>query len=242
MVTRMDTAPSIRVHFQAMRRSPLYRLVTAHRTYPAALLAAFVALFIVTGISPTFRQDWFLENLLVLVAIGALVATHKRFRFTDIAYTLIFVFLVLHEIGAHYTYSLVPYDEWVRNATGESLSRRLGFQRNHYDRLLHFAYGFLLMVPVCELIRRVCPSRGAWRYAIPVAFILSNSVMYEVIEWAAAEVFGGELGTAYVGTQGDEWDAQKDMALAAAGAILATALILTVHAVREARRTRAWRR
>jgi putative membrane protein len=94
--------------------------------YPAALLAAFVLVFVALGIAPTYRQDWLLENLLVLVAVPLLVVTYRRLRFSNAAYTLFFVFFVLHEIGAHYTYSLVPYDAWARSLTGGSVSASLG--------------------------------------------------------------------------------------------------------------------
>ena len=138
--------------------------------------------------------------------------------------TLLFLFLVLHEIGAHYTYSLVPYDSWVSALTGRTLSEAFGLQRNHYDRLIHFTFGLLVWRPVVELLRAVAPPRGTWRELLPILFILSSSAIYELIEWAAAVVFGGDLGTAYLGTQGDEWDAQKDMASAAAGAVIAMSI------------------
>jgi len=127
---------------------------------------------------------------------------------------------VLHEIGAHYTYSLVPYDAWSATLTDKTLSIRFGAVRNHYDRVIHFAYGLLVTLPVVELLRRVAPPRGVWRFLLPLLFILANPAIYELIEWGAAEVFGGELGTAYLGTQGDEWDSQKDTACAALGALL----------------------
>lgn len=189
--------------------------------YPAALLAAFVVVFVALGIAPSYRQDWLLENLLVLVAVPLLLATFRRLRFSNTAYTLYFVFFALHEIGAHYTYSLVPYDAWARALTDQSVSAALGLERNHYDRLIHFAYGLLLYLPVTELLRARAPARGLWRLLLPLLFILSNSAIYELIEWAAAEVFGGDLGMAYLGTQGDVWDSQKDTACAAAGALIA---------------------
>lgn len=192
--------------------------------YPGTLLAIFALVFVVLGIAPSFRQDWLLENLLVLVAIPLLIATRHRLRFSDASYTLLFVFFVLHEIGAHYTYSLVPYDSWSESALGASVSGMLGLQRNHYDRLIHFAYGALLYLPIVELLRAVAPPRGLWRWLLPVLFVLSNSAIYELIEWAAAEVFGGELGVAYLGTQGDPWDSQKDTACAALGALIALCL------------------
>jgi len=195
-------------------------LVGSDLRYPAALLVTFGGIFLLLGISPTYRQDWLLENLLVLAAIAVLVLTRQRLRFSDLSYTLLFLFLVLHEIGAHYTYSLVPYDAWLKRAFGIDLSGALGLRRNHYDRAIHFAYGGLVMPAVLELLRQVAPPRGTWRVILPLLFVLSNSAIYELVEWGAATVFGGDLGTAYLGTQGDEWDAQRDMAFAASGAVL----------------------
>lgn len=201
-------------------------------SWPGLLLAAFALIFIALGIAPTFRQDWLLENLLVFVALPLLILTRRRLRFSNLACTLLFVFFVLHEIGAHYTYSLVPYDAWMATLTDSSLSARLGLERNHYDRLIHFAYGLLVTLPVVELLRTVAPPRGLWRFLLPWLFILSNSAIYELIEWAAAIVFGGDLGTAYLGTQGDEWDSQKDMACAALGALLALVAIQVAAVLR----------
>ena len=196
---------------------------------PAVLLAMFAAVFVALGIAPSFRQDWLLENVLVVVAVALLVSTYPRLRFSNTAYTLMFVFFVLHEVGAHYTYSLVPYDSWARSLTGVSVSAAFGLQRNHYDRLIHFAYGMLLYLPVVELLNARAQPRGLWRALLPVLFILSNSAIYELIEWAAAVVFGGDLGVAYLGTQGDMWDAQKDMALAGMGSVLAMVITLLAH-------------
>jgi putative membrane protein len=144
-----------------------------------------------------------------------------------LSYTLIFVFLSLHEVGAHYTYSEVPYDAWFQALTGRSLNALLGWDRNHFDRFVHFGYGVLLAYPAHELFRRAVGARGAWAYLVPLQCIMTLSVTYELIEWAAALAFGGDLGIAYVGAQGDVWDGQKDMALAGAGGLLglgATAL------------------
>jgi putative membrane protein len=192
--------------------------------YPAMLLALFVLIFAALGIAPSFRQDWLLENLLVFAALVVFVVTYPRFRFSNAAYTLLFVFLILHEVGAHYTYSLVPYDDWSARWLGVSLNEWLGLERNHYDRLIHFAYGALLFLPAMELLQRVAPSRGVWCYLLPMLFIWSHSLFYELVEFAAALVFGGELGTAYLGTQGDVWDAQQDMACAVFGTVLAVGL------------------
>lgn len=189
--------------------------------YPLALLVGFLAIFAALGVAPSYRQDWLLENLLVLVAVPGLVLTFRRLRFSNFAYTCLFVFFVLHEIGAHYTYSEVPWRDWLAALTGTEVTAA---GRNHYDRFVHFAYGLLLMPAAVELIEARMSPRGLWRWLMPLFFVMSHSVIYEMIEWLAAVLFGGDLGVAYLGTQGDEWDAQKDMALATAGAV--TALVL----------------
>ncbi len=190
--------------------------------YPALLLVAFLAWWIALGIAPWYRQDWLLENLLVLVLVPALVVTRNRLRFSNPAYTCLFVFLVLHEIGAHYTYSLVPYDAWIQRLTGIPVDATFGFERNHFDRLVHLLYGLLVTPAAIELFAHHGRYPRVWAFLFPLLFMLSHSVIYELVEWGAALVFGGDLGQAYLGTQGDAWDAQKDMALAALGSLVTT--------------------
>lgn len=190
---------------------------------PLALLTAFGAIFVALSIAPWYRQDWLLENLLVFIAVPLLVVSYRRLRFSNFAYGCLFAFLVLHEVGAHYTYSEVPWREWLAAATGGDPSSITG--RNHYDRFVHFAYGLLLMPAAWELIQARSSPRGLWRWLIPLLFMMAHSVIYEMIEWLAALSFGGELGTAYLGTQGDVWDAQKDMALATLGAVVGLAVV-----------------
>jgi len=200
--------------------------------YPAALLGLFVAIFIALAIAPSYREDWLLENLLVFVAVPMLVVNYRRLRFSNFAYTCLFVFFVLHEIGAHYTYSEVPWREWLAAVAGGDG----GIEgRNHYDRFVHFTYGLLLMPAVCELFEQRASPRGLWRWLMPLFFLMAHSVIYELIEWLAALRFGGELGVAYLGTQGDEWDAQKDMALAALGALTGLTMVALRGISRSAR-------
>jgi putative membrane protein len=203
--------------------------VHASDRYPATLLAAFGATWLVLAIAPWYRQDWLLENLIVFVALPIFVGTYRRLRFSNLAYTCLFVFLVLHEVGAHYTYSEVPWREWLQSIHADGHGTSTG--RNHYDRFVHFSYGVLILPASWELMEARMSPRGAWRYLMPVFFVMSHSVIYELIEWLAAEVFGGDLGAAYLGTQGDQWDAQKDMALAAAGAVVGT-IWMTLRSLR----------
>ena len=189
--------------------------------YPAALLASFAAIWLGLAIAPWYRQDWLLENVIVFVAVPVLALSFRRLRFSNFAYSCLFAFLVLHEIGAHYTYSEVPWRQWLQALAG-TVDGGAESGRNHYDRFVHFCYGLLVLPATWDLMTARMSPRGVWRYLMPVFFVMSHSVIYELVEWLAAEVFGGDLGVAYLGTQGDVWDAQKDMALAAGGAVLGT--------------------
>ncbi len=200
------------------------------RLVAAVLGGLFLIEFVALAIDPVDRGAWLLENVLVILSVGVLVATGRRFPLSRLSYTLIFLFLCFHEIGSHYTYSLVPYDAWSRSLLGFSIDESLGFERNHFDRSLHFAYGLLLAYPVREFYVRVVDARGAWGYVLPLGFVMSTSMIYELIEWWAAVIFGGELGAAYLGTQGDIWDAHWDMSLASLGAIMAMATTLAINA------------
>jgi len=211
--------------------------MAASDRYPLALLVAFIAVFAALAIAPWYRQDWLLENLLVVVAVPMLALNFRRLRFSNFAYTCLFAFFVLHEIGAHYTYSEVPWREWLAAVSSGAGGALAG--RNHYDRFVHFSSGLLMMPAVWELMQaRMSPQR-LWRWLMPVFFIMSHSVIYEMIEWVAAVMFGGDLGVAYLGTQGDEWDAQKDMALASSGAVIGLLVVALRSRSRAAISTRS---
>lgn len=209
-------------------------MADARRRYLYTLGLLFAVIWTALAISPHDRADWALENALVLAFGAALLLTRRWFVFSRVSYTLIFLYLCLHAIGAHYTYSLVPYDDWWRALTGGSFNALVGWERNNFDRVVHFSYGLLLAYPIREIFLRVVEVRGFWAYFLPMDVTLSTSALYELLEWGAAATVGSELGAAYLGTQGDIWDAQKDMALAAAGAVLAMALTALVN--RRARR------
>lgn len=185
------------------------------------LAVVFAMEWVALAVAPFDRADWALENALVVVAVIALAASYRRLRFSRISYTLIFVFLCLHEVGAHYTYAKVPYDAWFAAVTGGTLNDLVGWERNHFDRVVHFLYGLLLAYPIREVFLRVAAVRGFWGYFLPLDLTASTSMTFELFEWVAAELAGGDLGMAYLGTQGDVWDAHKDMALASAGALVA---------------------
>jgi len=172
------------------------------------------------AIAPLDRSDWVLENVLVVLAIGLLVFTYKPFPLSRVSYTCIFIFLVFHTLGSHYTYAKVPYQEWLPFLAGG---------RNQFDRMVHFLYGLLLAYPIREMFLRIGNVRGFWGYFLPLDLTMSTSMLYELIEWGAAAAFGGDLGAAYLGTQGDVWDAHKDMALASLGALISMLLTAAVN-------------
>lgn len=183
------------------------------------MLGLYVVWWSLLAIAPRYRQDWLLENVLVFVGLPLLVVFHRRF--SDLALTFLTVFFALHALGAHYTYSEVPYDAWWEAAFGESLNAQFGFERNHYDRLVHFSYGLLVTPAAIDLLDARAPQSGIWRWLLPFLFMTAHSTIYEVIEWSAAMLFAGDLGQAYLGTQGDVWDAQRDSALAMFGTLIA---------------------
>jgi putative membrane protein len=204
-------------------------MADSRQRYLAVLAGLFAAWWLVWAIQPYDRADWALENALTVIGVGALAALYRPIPFSRISYTLIFVFLCLHTIGAHYTYALVPYDAWFEAASGRSFDDLVGWERNNFDRIVHFAYGLLLAYPVREIYLRVADARGFWGYFLPLDLTMSTSMLYELIEWGAALVFGGDLGQAYLGTQGDEWDAHSDMALASLGAVIAMGLTAAIN-------------
>ncbi len=180
------------------------------------LLLAYGVFWMGLAIDPLNRRDWLLENLLVLILIPLLLLTYRRFEFSLISYCLIGLFLVLHAFGAHYTYAEVPLGHWLQDFWGLS--------RNPFDRIAHFAYGALLVYPLRELLLRAAGVRGGWSYVLPVCVILAQSSVFEVLEAIVAMIVSPELGTIYLGTQGDEWDAQHDMAAAFAGSLVTMAI------------------
>jgi putative membrane protein len=188
------------------------------------LLGWYVLIWVALAISPVDRRDWFLENILALLLVGTLLATYRMFPFSDRSYVLITLFLTLHAIGAHYTYAEVPF--------GFSMKSLFELERNHFDRVAHFASGLLLTYPIRELFVRKAQIQGGWTYVFPIVTLLALSGFFEVIESWVAQVVSPELGDAYLGTQGDIWDAQKDMTAALCGAILS----MGITAVWSARR------
>jgi putative membrane protein len=200
-----------------------------HIKYVSILLGLLTLLWTGLAIEPFDRKDWLLENALLGVTIVLLAATYRRFPLSRVSYTLIFLFLCLHTLGSHYTYAEVPYDDWWASLGGATFNELVGWERNNFDRVVHFSYGLLIAYPVRELFLRIAGVRGFWGYFLPLDLTMSTSMLFELIEWFVAEVFGGDLGVAYLGTQGDVWDAHKDMALASLGALLAMSVTAFVN-------------
>jgi putative membrane protein len=201
----------------------------SHRRYALGLLALFGLIWAGFAWDPWYRADWALENVLVVLLLPWVVLSYRRLPLSKISYSALFVFLCAHAIGSHYTYAEVPYDEWWRQLFGRSLSEMTGWDRNHYDRLVHFLYGLLIVYPVREVFLRVANAKGFWGYLLPLLVVMSSSLLYELLEWSAVIVFGGDLGMAYLGIQGDIWDAHQDSLAATVGALLATLIVAAVH-------------
>ena len=184
-------------------------------------LQIFIAFFLINWINSyignTDTANWILENTLVFLFLGFLTFNYKKFQFSDLSNLLICVYLCLHVYGSKYTYAENPFGYWLKDA--------LDLSRNHYDRIVHFSFGFLLAYPMRELFLKWLkfPTWVAW--TLPIEITLSISAFYELIEWAVADVFFKAQGDAYLGTQGDIWDAQKDIFLAFIGSILATTIV-----------------
>lgn len=186
------------------------------RRVPELCFFLVLAAAILGGIAPRYRVLWAVENVLVLLSLPALVWAHRRWRFSDVASIATCIFLLLHLVGAHYGYNEFPpfahFRDW-------------GWSRNPYDRLVHFAYGFLIVVPLHEILRNALFPGDSTRLGFLVRYlaiseIMGTSMIYELIEWSYAVTSNSDAGPMFLGAQGDAWDAHKDMALATAGAIV----------------------
>ncbi len=181
-----------------------------------AFLAIYAVLFTVLAFSPYDRPTWFVENLTVWIIVGVLGVLYARgVRFSNMAYGLMFVLIYLHTIGGHYTFALVPFG-WV--------TETFGFARNHFDRIAHFSVGFYAFA-IAELldVRKSVNSRWVL-VTYPIFAIATIAMGYELVEWIYAAVAAPEAGAAYLGSQGDIWDAQKDMLADTLGALFAVGL------------------
>jgi putative membrane protein len=194
--------------------------VTTRRREPAVLLGLVLAALVLSGIGPKDRVTWWLEVFPVLIGVPVLVLTHRRFPLTPLLYRLLAVHALILVVGGHWTYADVPLGEWVKDWTGG---------RNQYDKLGHFAQGFVPAVLAREILLRRSPlGRGRWLSLFVVSVCLAFSALYEMFEWWAA-VLGGSGADAFLGTQGYAFDTQSDMFMALVGAVTALVLLSRVH-------------
>ena len=187
---------------------------------PAALLLLYLTHFATLAVHPYDRGVWFVENLPVVLIVGALAVTYRWFRFSNAAYLLMSVFVFLHTIGGHYTFERVPFD-WV--------TQWIGARRNHFDRVAHFSVGFYAYA-IAEFVERRQLSRSRWLTALfAVCAIGTVALGYEIFEWRYAVQADPTAGIAVLGSQGDPWDAQEDMLADTLGAIAAILVYFAAH-------------
>lgn len=200
----------------------LERIAASGDRNAVLLLGAFLLAWLLLAIAPVDRVVWALEHGVTVVAVGVLVLGRRSLRFSDVALLLIAVFLLLHTIGAHYTYAEVPFGDWLADGGG----------RNPYDRMVHLAYGLLVTPAAIELLEARARPRGLWRFLLPVLFMAGTAAIYEVIEALALDLVDASAGEVFLAAQGDPWDTQWDLVLAILGAALTTSIMLLVHRLR----------
>jgi putative membrane protein len=185
------------------------------------MLLMLVPVYIWSAIAPADRYTWFLEMIPIPLALLVLASTCRRFRLTDLSYTLILLHAVILLVGAHYTYAKVPLFDWLKDA--------LDLSRNHYDRVGHLTQGFVPAILAREILIRTSPLRKSrWLVPLIIAVCLAISAVYELFEWGVAEL-SGTAAEAFLGTQGDVWDTQKDMAFCLVGSAASLILLSRWH-------------
>ncbi|HEY7653213.1 MAG TPA: DUF2238 domain-containing protein [Methylomirabilota bacterium] len=192
----------------------------------SVLLAGYLVFWGAMGLAPLDSQNWVLSSILPLTFVGALVFGRRSMPLSTTSYMLIGGFLALHTVGAHYTYAQVPIGHWLQGL--------LGLERNHFDRIAHFAFGLLLTYPLLEIFRRLTGARGPLLFYLAFMTQLGLAGAWEIIESVVAQLTRPDLGAAFLGAQGDPWDAQHDMLAATCGTVVA--LLLTAVWLRLARR------
>ncbi|HEX2762985.1 MAG TPA: DUF2238 domain-containing protein [Allosphingosinicella sp.] len=196
------------------------------RALPAAqraMLAALAALVVLVQIRQPYPEIAWLQHVPTVALLLSAPFLLSRWPMSNAAVGCVLLFFALHTVGGRWTYSNVPYDQWAQALTGHPLSDLLGTDRNHYDRLVHFSYGALAILPVREALSRHLGVTPRIALYIAIESVLAVSALYEMFEWLLTLALAGPLAAEYNGQQGDMWDAQKDMALAALGAALSTA-------------------
>ena len=191
------------------------------------ICAGTVAAFLLAAYHPDAVFDWALENTLVFCFVPVMIWGYRKLPLSDLSYLLIFIYVCIHEFGAHYKYSDVPLGEWMKGI--------LHTQRNHYDRVAHFSFGLLLSYPFQEMFMRTARVVGFWRYFLPIETTLAWSAVYEMMEAGSASILTPKRLEEFVGMQGDIWDSQEDMLMAGLGSLVA---MICVYQFRK-RRARA---
>jgi len=194
--------------------------------YQRTLFLLFLVFFLASCVNPPYLQFMLLQHSATLLAVALLAWLSSKIEITRLSYTLIIVFLCLHTLGARYLYTYTPYDTWSETLLGINITETFAFERNHYDRLVHFTYGLLLVIPILEYERRYLKLTTLVAAILAVECILATSAAYELLEWLVALIFAPDWAESFLGLQGDPFDAQKDMALATSGAILAVGVYL----------------
>jgi len=189
------------------------------------MLGALVILLAVVQIDSPYPAVAPLHHIPTLVLIVSAPFLLRRYPLSTAAIAAVVVFFALHTVGGRYTYTNVPYDDWATDLFGRSLSDITGWSRNHYDRLVHLAYGLLAVLPTREFLRRHLGIGDRLALYIAIESVIAVSAVYELFEWGLSIVLAGPLANDYNGQQGDVWDAQKDMALATLGALAAATAI-----------------
>jgi putative membrane protein len=188
--------------------------------YQFGLVAACAILLALSLVKPNYPQQQWLQHPPTVVGLAMLAWAARKRWLSNAAATCLVAFLVLHVIGARWIYSYVPYERWSDAVFGGGPYQWFGWRRNHYDRLVHVAFGALLVVPLTEVAQRFGRMSPAWAIGFALLTIAAVSAVYEVFEWLLAMVAAPDYAEAYNGQQGDLWDAQKDMALAIGGSIV----------------------
>lgn len=200
-----------------------YRVPFIKNPWVIIFTAVFLFVWVNSLIGTTDMANWLLENALTFIFLFLLIITYKKYQFSDLSYLLICIYLCLHVYGSKYTYAENPFGYWLKDA--------INLSRNHYDRIVHFCFGFLLAYSMREMFLKWFKYPGWVAWLLPIEITLSISAFYELIEWAVADLFFKAQGDAYLGTQGDVWDAQKDIFLAFTGAIIATTIVSLVKKI-----------
>ena len=195
-----------------------------------SVIVSTMVVFIVMVLASITPLDWssyLLHQLGTLLFLTLILVAYRYWYISSRSYVLAVIFLFIHIIGARYLYSYVPYDDWTQQLFGVRLGDLFGWQRNMYDRLVHFSYGLLLFNAMVESAKFIFKIRSVkLLIAIALMINMSSSLLYELIEWGIATTLSPEAAEAYNGQQGDVWDAHKDMALALLGGLIAAAMIL----------------